>query len=56
MLSNYQLNIAGFYNISIDTIKKLVPNGFDKQKYVLLYQNLQLYRKLGLKLKNLILY
>ena len=35
MLSNYQLNIAGFY-ISIDTIKKLVPNGFDKQKYVLL--------------------
>ena len=35
MLSNYQLNIAGFYNISIDTIKKLVPNGFDKQKYVL---------------------
>ena len=56
MLSNQQLNIASFYNISIDTIKKLVPNGFDKQKYVLLYQNLQLYRKLGLKLKNLIVY
>ena len=42
MLCSYQLKIAGFYNISIGTAKKLVSNFFDKQKYVLQYENLQL--------------
>ena len=32
--------------------KKLVPNFFDKEKYVLYYENLQLYLRLGLKLKK----
>ena len=53
MLSEYQLKIANFYNISIGTVKKLVPNFFDKEKYVLHYENLQLYLTLGLKLKEI---
>ena len=35
MFSNYQLKIANFYNIPISTVRKLVPNFFDKEKYVL---------------------
>ena len=56
MLSNYQLKIVDFYNISFGTIKKLVPNFFDKEKYLLHYQNLQLYLRLGLELKKFIMY
>ena len=41
-------------NISIGTAKKLVHNYFDKEKYVLHYENLQLYLRLGLKLKKLL--
>ena len=44
--------IADLYNISIGTVEKLIPNVFDKQKYVLHYNKLQLYLRLGLKLKN----
>ena len=29
-MSNYQLNIADFYNIPIGIVKKLVPNFFDR--------------------------
>ena len=53
MLSNYQLKIADLYNIPIGNVKKLVPNVFDKEKYVLHYENLQLYLRLGLKLKKI---
>ena len=53
ILSSYQLKIADFYNISIGTAKKLVPNFFDNEKYVLHYKNLQLYLKLGLKLEKI---
>ena len=42
MLSEYQLKIADLYNISIGNVKKMVPNFFDKEKYVLHYQNLEL--------------
>ena len=43
MLSNYQLKVAAdFYNILISNVKKLVRNLFDKEKYVLHYENLQL--------------
>ena len=52
MLSKYQLMIADLYDISIGTVEKLIPNVFDKQKYVLHYNKLQLYLRLGLKLKN----
>ena len=53
MLSEYQLKIADLYNIPIGNVKKLVPDFFDKEKYVLHYENLQLYLRLGLKLKKI---
>ena len=52
ILSEYQLKIADLYNIFIGNNKKLVPNFFDKEKYVFHYENLQLYLWLGLKLKK----
>ena len=51
MLSNYQLKIADHYNIPIGNVKKLVPNFFDKEKYVIHYENLEL----KLETSNLIL-
>ena len=56
MLSNYQLKIADLYNIPIGNVKKLVPNFFDQEKNVIRYENLQLYLRLGLKLKKYIVY
>ena len=52
MLSEYQLKIADLYNIPIGNVKKLLPNFFDKEKYLLHYENLQLYLRLRLKLKK----
>ena len=52
VLSNYQLKVADHYNIPIDNVKKLVPNFLDKEKYVIHYENLKLYIRLGLKLKK----
>ena len=46
-----QLKIADLYNIPIGNVKKLVPNFFDIEKYVIHYENLQLFLRLGLKLK-----
>ena len=43
MLSEYQQNFANFYNIPIGNVKRLVPNFFDKEKYVFHHENLQLY-------------
>ena len=53
ILPNYQIKIADFCNIPIGNFNKSVPNFFDKEKYVLHCQNLQLYLKLGLKLKKI---
>ena len=50
MLSEYQLKISDLYNIPIGNVKKVVPNFFDKEKYVIQYENLQPYLRLGLKL------
>ena len=50
-MSEYQLNIADLYNIPIGSVKKLVPE-YDKEKYVIHYENLKLYLRVGLKLKN----
>ena len=52
MLPEYQLKIADLYNLPTGNVKKLVPNHFDKGKYVIHYENLQLYLRLGLKLKK----
>ena len=56
MLSEYQIKITDLYNILIGNAKKLVPNFLDKENYVLHYENLQLYLRLGLKLKKYISY
>ena len=53
MFSEYQLKIADICNIPISNVKKLVLNFFDKEQYVLHYENLQLYLRLGLKLKKI---
>ena len=53
MSSSYQLKVVTLYNISVVTILyMLMSNFFDKEKYVPFYENLQLYLKLGFKLKN----
>ena len=52
ILSSYQLKISNFYNFPIGKVKKLIPNFFDKEKYVLHYNDLQLYLRLRLKLKS----
>ena len=44
--------ISDFDTISTGNVKKLVLNFFDKEKYVLHYQNLQRYLRLGSKLKK----
>ena len=56
MSSEYQLKIDDLYNIPIGNIKKLVSNFFDKEKYLIHYENLKLYLRLGLKLKKYIVY
>ena len=52
MLSEYERRIVDLYHIPIGIVKKLVPNFFDKEKYVIHYGNLQLYLRLGLKSKK----
>ena len=47
MLSEHWLKIVDLYNIPIGNVKKLVPNLFDKEKYMIHYQNLKLYFILG---------
>ena len=56
MLSEYQLKSNDLGNIPIGIVQKLVPNIFDKEKYVIHYENLQLSLRLGLKFKNYIAY
>ena len=56
MLIDYRLKIADLYNIFIGNDKKLVRNDFDKEKPVLHYESLQIYLRLGLKLKKCITY
>ena len=53
MLSEYQLEIVNLYIIAIGSVKKLVLNFFDKEKYVIHYEKLKLYLRLGLKLKKI---
>ena len=53
MLLDYQLKIVDLYNIPIGNVKKLVPDIFDKEKYVIYYDNLQIYLRLGIQLQKL---
>ena len=50
MLSNYCQKIASEYEIKVGDVKKLIPNLGNKTKYVLHYNNLQLYLSLEIKL------
>ena len=50
MLSDYHLKIADLYKIPIGSVKKFVPNFFDKEKYVIHYENLHFYLRLVLEL------
>ena len=43
MLFDNQLKVADLYNIPIDNVKKLLPNFFNKEKYVTHSENLELY-------------
>ena len=52
MLPEYQLKIDDLCNIPIGNAKKLLPNFFDKEKYLIDYRNLQLYLRVGLNKKN----
>ena len=47
MLSEYQLKIVDLYNIPVGNVKKLLSNPVDKEKYVIHYENLKLYLRLG---------
>ena len=53
MLFEYQLKIADLHNSPIGNVKKLVPNFLNKEKYVVHYENVKLYLRLGLKLKKI---
>ena len=50
---DYQLKIADLYKVPIGNVKKLAPNFFAKEKYVLHYENFQLYLRLRVKLKKI---
>ena len=54
MFSEYQLKIADICNIPISNVKKLVLNFFDKEQYVLHYENLQLYLRLQKKIHRVL--
>ena len=48
MLPEYQLKIDDLYNIPIGNVKKSLANLLDKERYVIHYENLQLYLRLGI--------
>ena len=54
MMSEYQLKIVDLYSIPTGNVKKLPTSLFDKEKYMIHYENLQLYLKPRLKLKKYI--
>ena len=53
MLSKYSREILDREGMSIGKVEKLIPNLRDKNRYVIHHQNLNLYLRLGLKLKKI---
>ena len=52
-MSPYQQQLLQDLGLSSSSCEKLVPNLFDKERYVIHYQNLQLYVQLGLRVQKL---
>ena len=52
-LSDYCLKIANEHNITIGSVKKLVPNLMNKNNYVIHYRNLQQCLLQGMRLKKI---
>ena len=52
MFSKFQLMFANFYKIPITNVKKFLLNFFNKERHVLHYEKVQLYLRIGLKLKK----
>ena len=52
-LSDYCLEIANAHNITIGTVKKLVPNLMNKNNYMIRQRNLQQCLALGMKFKKI---
>lgn len=52
ILSDYQLKVADDYNISIGNDEKLISKFFKKENHVRHCKNLQLYVRLGIKIKK----
>ena len=53
MLSDYSREILEREKMAIGKVEKLIPNLYNIEKYVIHYRNLQLYLKLGMKLKKI---
>ena len=53
MLSSYSKRLKNKFDMGSSKVPKLTPNLMDKTKYVVHYRNLQLYLRLGLKLKKI---
>jgi hypothetical protein len=53
MLSGYSKKLKEKLNIGNSNVPKLVPNLYDKTKYVVHYRNLKFYLEQGLKLKKI---
>ena len=50
MLSNHFKDIVDRYHIKVGGFKKLIPNLYDKSKYIIHYKHLKHYLGLGMKL------
>ena len=53
LLSSYSKRLKDKFDMGSSKVPKLIPNLHDKTNYVLHYRNLQLYLKLGMKLKKI---
>ena len=53
MLSDYQRAMMEKFGITKDTVGKLCPNMFNKEKYVCLLNNLQFYVNMGVKITHI---
>jgi len=53
MLSPYSTQLAQELQLKPGSVSKLVPNPYNKEKYILHYRNLKLYLQLGMELAKI---